>query len=622
MSRISLALLAATSVPALAAPVNKAALPLAAADTPVGFDVYLPLRDAAGLDALVEDQQKLGSANYHKWLTPDEFKLRFGPTGASMSRAQAGARAAGLQITRTGTRSFHVTAPAATVMKALGTSLKVAVEPTTGRTRLFATGMTLPASLKAEGAQVLSFTSLPLKQPFAMKSQAKSLGASPSNRYGPDGPYWYNDLKQAYHYPSYQSILPNGQRLDGTGVSVAILMSDLLFPQDVAAFFNHENFTKTTGKLPPVVKTELINGGGAIDGPGSFEASLDVQQVLGGAPGSSVTLISLPDLSDDNILAGYGYIVDENRFDVVNSSFGACEALYTKAYNDGVDYTSVLGVYDDIFKQGNAQGITFVASSGDNAALQCPSVDYFSGSSSAKFVKGVSTPASSPRVTAVGGGNLVTIADGTLSSNYFAENGYGDPLIPYDPYGNGTNLSGGYWGAGGGVSKLNKKPAYQYFVTSGSDSLRTLPDVGMQVGGCPGGISQLPCGPDRSAAITAYGIGTPAGGYYGVIGTSVSSPEFVGALALYIQQQGRRQGNINYFLYSQSALQTSNGGTRAPADLQFYRRNQPGFDGAYNGSYPSASYNFIYGNGSPDVRRLFGFTDYKLAGTPQTSSNP
>jgi subtilase family serine protease len=584
----------------------------------VGFDIYLPLRNETALDTLIASQQKEGSAGYRKWLTPAEFRSQFGPAADSMARAQAAAKAAGLQITQTGTHGFHVTGNAGTVQKLLNTNLKVARDATTGKSRLIATKVTLPAALQAEGAKVLSFSSVPLKKPFATKAQSKLV---PGNRLGPDGPYWYNDMKQAYDYPAYNSFLPNGQRLDGTGVRVAILMSDLLFPNDVASFFNHENFTKTTGKQPPVVTTELINGGGTVDGPGAFEASLDVQQVLGGAPGSTVTLISLPDLADDNIIDGYQYIVDQNRFDVVNSSFGACEALYTAAYNDGEDFTYVLKAYEDIFKQGSAQGITFVASSGDEGGLQCPSVDYFTGGTNPTFVKGVSTPASSPRVTAVGGGNLITVADSTLNSAYFGENGYGDPEIPYDPFGVGVNVSGGYWGAGGGVSTLNKKPLYQYLVKSGSESQRTLPDIGMQVGGCPAGTSQLPCGPDRSAAITAYGVGA-GGGYYGVIGTSVSSPEFVGALALFIQKIGHRVGNINPYLYALGGLQTLAGGTRAPAPLQYYHRNIPGFDGAYRDTYPSVNYNYIYGNGSPDVRKLFGFTNYKPAGVPQTLSNP
>ena len=56
-----------------------------------------------------------------------------------------------------------------------------------------------------------------------------------------------------------------------------------------------------------------------------------MQQVLGGAPGSNVTLVSIPDLSDQSIMDGYTAIVDANTYDIVNSSFGGCELEYTPA---------------------------------------------------------------------------------------------------------------------------------------------------------------------------------------------------------------------------------------------------------------------------------------------------
>lgn len=614
-----MALLACTAAPAVAAPIGSAKAIEASPDAPVNFEVFLPLRDEAGLDALIAGQRDEKSPMYRKWLTPSEFKARFAPASDSMARAQAAAKAAGLQVTKVGSRSFHVASTAAQVGRTFNTSLKVA--PTAiGRSRMIAGKLTVPAGLKAEGALVFAFNGLPPKKPLAVRTSA-TLITSPNNRYGAVGPYWYNDLKQAYDYPSYQSKLPNGQLLDGSGVHVAILMSDLLYPNDVAAYFNHEGFTATTGKPVPTVTTELVDGGGVTNGNGSFEASLDVQQVLGGAPGSNVTLVSIPDLSDQSIIDGYQYIVDQNRFDIVNSSFGGCELAYTAAYNGGDDYTYILQAYESVFKQGNAQGITFVASSGDEGALQCPSVDYFYGGSKPTWVKGVSSPADSPHVTAVGGTNLVTATDTTLNSAYFSENGYGDPEVPYDPYGIGVNVSGGYWGPGGGISSVFAKPTYQALVKSGSDAFRTLPDVGMQVGGCPSGESVQPCGPNRSAVITTYASGL-GGGNYGVIGTSVSSPEFVGALALYIQKTGQRVGDINSFLYRVGAAQTAAGGSKAAAPLQAYHRNIPGFDGAYRDTFPSVNYNYIVGNGTPDVRTLFGFTNFAPAGLPRTPSNP
>jgi subtilase family serine protease len=116
-------------------------------------------------------------------------------------------------------------------------------------------------------------------------------------------------------------------------------------------------------------------------------------------------------------------------------------------------------------------------------------------------------------------------------------------------------------------------------------------------------------------------IVTIGGKRYGFIGTSVSSPELAGALAVVEQGLGGRLGNINYGLYELAAEQIGAGGAGAPAAQQYYHMNIPGYDGAYTSSV-NGGYNYIYGNGSPDVRKLFGLTSYAAAGVPRTASNP
>jgi subtilase family serine protease len=417
---------------------------------------------------------------------------------------------------------------------------------------------------------------------------------------------------------------------------VAIVMEASARNEDVAAMFNHENYTATTGKAPPTFTYVPIDGGGVYGGlndGGTDEAELDVQMVLGGAPGASVSQFSIPNLSDQHILDAYTAIIESNNIDIVTNSFGECELFYAPAYNNGYDFTSGLALYDEFFAFGNLEGITWLASSGDEGGPGCPSTDIvphfvanFPGSS--HFIKGVSTPAVDPNVTSVGGGNLITTftppAGSSLNSAYVGEQGFGDPEIPYDEFGIGVNITGGYWGAGGGVSQIFAKPPYQGLVNTGSATFRTEPDIGMLVGGCPGGIAKLPCGPDRSAVVVT--IGAPAGSTgvghrFGFIGTSVSSPELAGALALLVQAAGGRLGNINPALYELSALQIAAGGPSAPAAQQYYHMNIPGFDGAYT-STSAGGYNYIYGNGSPDVRKLFGLTGFAAAGVPRSPSNP
>jgi len=590
----------------------------------VDFEVFLPLRDKPALQALLAAQQTPGSASYHRWLTPAQFGARFGPTAASLANVRAALAGAGLRATATHTRSLHVAGTVDQANRLLQTTLN-AVTLANGHTHLVASKpITLPASLKQQGAVIVAFTGLPEKHTNARRVAGS---VDPDNRQSAYGGYWFDDLKQAYDYPSYQSVLPSGARLDGTGVNIAILMDGNVLNSDLAKYFNHEHFTDTTGLAPPAVAFYPVDGGApAFPGADSVEASLDVQMAQGGAPGASVTVVTVPNLSDQYLMDAYVAIVDANTWDVVNSSFGGCELQYLPAYNYGVNETEVLIVYDEVFAQGNAEGITFVASSGDEGALGCPSPGYADQGLPGKFLVGVESPADDPHVTAVGGGNIETTTPPsqqtrppTLTSAYVAENAIGDPEIPYDPYGFGANVSGGYWGGTGGRSVIFGLPAYQNWLAFYGEGAggRVVPDIGMQVGGCPFGISEPSC----PVATSSYVFTVWDGQYIGLIGTSVSSPEFVGALALAIEAGGGRVGNVNTYLWSQGYVQVDLGGDQAAPSDQFFHKNQPGKDGAYF-HFSTVGFDYMYGNGSPDLRKLFGLTGFAAAGDPQTPSNP
>ena len=594
------------------------------ASTPISFQVYLPLRDKSALEQLVADQQAQGSANYHRYLTPSQFAARFGPAAETIAAAKAALIAEGLTITATHIRSLDVSGTSGAVQKAFGSQI-LKWSTIDGRSRMYASQALAPAAkIRSLGLTTFAFTGRPDKK--ANSSKVTDVG--PDNRYGSSGGYWFTDRKQAYDYPSYTATV-KGQQLDGSGINVAVVMSNDVLDSDVNAVFDHEKFTSITGRPSPRIQRVLINGGAPFDPNQSFEASLDVQEVLGGAPGSTVTLFNLPDLSDANIMAGYQAVIDDGRYDVVNSSFGGCELFSTPVYGgDGTD----LVAYHEQFLQGNAEGVTFVASSGDEGGLSCPDIHYLNQDGApSRFVTSIQFPSNDPNVTGVGGGNLITAADSTLNSAYVSEQGLGDAERSHDPYGFGQNIAGGFWGPGGGPSAFWVKPAYQSLVNTGS-SQRTTPDVGMLVGGCPGGLSYTPCGPNRSYVIIADDVsntyGSDPGHYFaGVIGTSVSSPEFVGSLALSLQNQRLttsctssapycyRAGNLNPFLYRSAAAQAAGG-------AKVYHHETSGFDGKWNSSYPGGGYDYLFGNGSPDVRALFGLTALPAAGLPQTVTNP
>src|SRR5277367_6303441 len=52
---------------------------------PLALTIVLGLRNQSALAQLLADQQNPASPRYHRWLTPDEFANRFGPTDQQIS---------------------------------------------------------------------------------------------------------------------------------------------------------------------------------------------------------------------------------------------------------------------------------------------------------------------------------------------------------------------------------------------------------------------------------------------------------------------------------------------------------------------------------------------------------
>jgi subtilase family serine protease len=285
----------------------------------------------------------------------------------------------------------------------------------------------------------------------------------------------------------------------------------------------------------------------------------------------------------------------------------------------GVDYTSILKVVHSLFVQGNAQGITFLASSGDNGAVPCVSAAFYNnGTPGTSFVPGVEWPAADPNVTGVGGTNLQTSATpGVNDADYKSENANFDPLEPaeFQVGSKPVSVKNNTWGSGGGYSKIFAKPSYQKLVSTGSSSDRAVPDVALMMGGCPNGATnncdELP----RSAAIVWIG------GYADLlIGTSSSSPEMAGVLALAVELNGGRLGNVNPMIYQLSANQTAAGKNPAPESLIFHREIS-GSNNPYKVS-PGQEYSTVLGNSTLYVKNFLGLTSAAAAGAPDTSSNP
>jgi len=565
----------------------------AQATTQVGFDVYLPLQHRDQLEQLLSQMHNASSSQYHKWLTPQEFHARFDMDDSSVSVIKQQLSNLGLTVTQPSSHRLHITGDAGTVERALGTTLKTG-KFASGKQVVAATGsLTTPSALTQANAVVSGLSSMVRMRTHSFRS-AKN---TPDNRYGPTGAYWFTDLKQAYSFPSYKAYT-------GKGATIGILMAGDYNPPDMDLYFGHEKLAT------PKISTVNINGGAPPLTADAFETHLDIQQSGGMAPGASIILYNVPNLSDDNLLAALDQILSDNKADVVSMSFGAPEIFYTAAFNDGVDFTDNLRAYDDLFAQGNAQGITFVASTGDSGGLSAVPLACFdpTATSCGSAIASAQSPSTSPHVTAVGGTNLITTSTGSttdLNSAYVRESAYADPLA-FDIF-FGTVATGSVWGSGGGDSILYKKPIYQYLVNTGNNTYRTTPDVSLHMGGCPNGV--VSCSSDDSADAEAYD-----GQLVGVIGTSASAPDFAGLTALAVQRYGQRMGNENYYLYTLAGAQFLG------LPLNVFHTGIPGDNGAFHTT--TKGYNRVLGNGTLNGVNYLLSPFTPAAGIPQTPSNP
>jgi subtilase family serine protease len=651
---------------ALSQSATAAAMPqsLGAADpsTLAQFHVYLPLTNTTALEQLLQSQTDSTSPNYHRWLTPAQFKQQFGPSSATVAKTKALLQAAGFTVVGEKTQNLDVEGPVSAVQKMFNTQIQ-RVQMKSGHVKLAAVGdhLNMPQSLAAMGAVIPEFT---VHLAAHVHSQVRPLAgahllAAPSSlaapKSAPTSPpvprladtfslFYATDMNEAYQLPSFQTeISPlfsrQRQQIAGVGAHIGIVISSVISPADLANAFNStvgigsdvdvQAYSANSNLPVPTVTIRPVDGGSGAFIPNtsdSDEASLDTQMSLGTAPGAQETLYNLPELSDAAITDGYTAVDEDNSVDVVSSSFGECEQDFLPAANGGTDFTSILKTFHALFQQGNAQGITFLASSGDNGAPACTTAAFDNNPvNGTNLVLGVENPASDPNVTAVGGTNLQTVGKpGVDDATYLSENANFDPREPEQVFLNaaGTEfvtVGNNTWGSGGGFSVIFDKPLYQFLVDTGSNRQRSVPDVALMMGGCPGDAdlavqdcTVLP----RSAAIVWIG-GEPNT----LIGTSSSSPQMAGVLALAVELNHGRLGNVNPLIYSLSALQTITGGQRAPQEFQFFHRDISGNNNGFT-VVPGQAYSEVLGNSTLDVKNFLQLQAAAAAGTPNTPSNP
>ena len=92
-------------------------------------------------------------------------------------------------------------------------------------------------------------------------------------------------------------------------------------------------------------------------------------------------------------------------------------------------------------------------------------------------------------------------------------------------------------------------------------------------------------------------------------------------LALAIELNGGRLGNVNPLIYGLSLTQTALGGVNAPKQFQYFHRNISGNNNLFT-VHPGQAYSEVLGNSTLDVKNFLQLQLATPAGAPDTHSNP
>jgi uncharacterized protein (TIGR03437 family) len=513
------------------------------------------LKPSASLEAFLAEQQNRSSAEYHRWLTPEQFADRFGLTSNDIAKVVSWLESSGLHVNNVARGRHWITfsGKAAQAQQALHTEIhRYRVD---GKTHFAnATEPSIPAAL--EGV-VSGFDGL---DDFGLQPMNIEASASPDFTTGGTHYLAPDDIAAIYGIaPLYAA------GFDGTGQKLVVIGQTAINIADIRTFRRRFNLPANDPQLV------LVGPDPGIRSTDLPEADLDIE--WSGSVARNATIIYV---YSRNVNTSAQYAVDQNLAPVMSMSYGTCELSTTPALRA-------------IAQQANAQGITWAVSSGDSGAATC---DRNTPTPQASKGQTVSFPASIPEITAVGGtefdeGNgaycaAVNSANGASALSYIPEKAWND-----SPQRNGLHATGG------GASTFFPKPFWQTGPGVPDDKARDLPDVSFSASADHDGYEVT-----TSGATHIYG------------GTSVGTPVFAGMVTLlnhYLTSKGSEPGlgNINPTLYRLAQTTPDIFHDTATGDnmVRCAQGTQDCVDG-YLGFSTGPGYDLATGLGSVDAYRL------------------
>src|SRR5215471_12718340 len=276
----------------------------------------------------------------------------------------------------------------------------------------------------------------------------------------------------------------------------------------------------------------------------ALETSLDVEWAHTIAPQANILLMTTNPAETLGVqgfpamMNAEQFIVDNHEATVISQSFGAAEETFSS--------TQSLLNLRHAFISAAASGVTVLASSGDGGTanpdfqpVKTPRVFPFPT---------VGWPTSDPLVTSVGGTYLCTNPNtGGLTPDLAF------PPVQCQAPSNTGQREVGWVGSGGGFSHVFSKPSYQNTLPSPSTSIgaaRGVPDIAYQASSRTGVLVYDTAPGDAQDGLNCTPGNPCSAGWYVVGGTSASSPQWAGLVAIADQIAHGGLGLINPKLYA------------------------------------------------------------------------
>ena len=312
----------------------------------------------AELDTLVATQQDPKSAQYHQWLTPDEYGARFGVSDAQLAEVSTWLRRKGFAIDEVppGRRLVVFSGTARQVSNAFHTAIHY--YRVNGAMHLAnAQDPQIPAELAGVVTGVLTLNDF---RRVSQIASARPTAAQPEYSAGATHYLFPADFATIYDLnPLYR------EGTNGSGTAIAIAGRSNIELSDVASFRSMAGLAANT---PSVIVDG--NDPGLVSGDQS-ESTLDVEWAARLRPRRQVNLVvASSTATTDGVDLASAYIVNHATAPVVSVSYASCEQEMGAAE---------LAFYNGLWEQAASEGMSVFVAAGDAGAAGCQAANSITG---------------------------------------------------------------------------------------------------------------------------------------------------------------------------------------------------------------------------------------------------